>query len=80
MLEEVMRANITSDPRGQIHDAVNPKEKIEALNKEIAMLLGRPALMSNTAPIKTKMRAAAQTNLLAPQKRGRQKLNGANHR
>jgi hypothetical protein len=74
-----MRANITSNPRGQIHDAVNLKEKIEALNKEIAMLLGRPALMSNTAPIKTKMRAA-QANLLAPQKRGRQKLNGANHR
>lgn len=59
MLEQLMRANLTTNTRRQTHDAVNLKEKIEALNKEIAMLLGRPGI-SNTAPIKTKMRAAAQ--------------------
>ncbi len=80
MLEQVMRSNLTSNPRGQTHNAGNLKEKIEALNKEIAMLLGRPGLISDTAPIKTRKRTAVQANLLAPQKRGRQKLKGANHR
>ncbi len=57
-----MRTNLTSNLRGQnhdaiIHDAVNLKEKIEALNKEIAMLLGRPGSMSDMAPKKTKSAA-----------------------
>ena len=52
----------------QLRQAADVKEKIEALNKELASLLGVPATVATRAPKKSKMSASAKAKIGAAQK------------
>jgi hypothetical protein len=63
-----MSIQLSSLTATQLRRAADLKEKIEALNKEIASILGAPALVSAKAPKKRKMSRAGRARVAAAQR------------
>ena len=64
-----MSIQLSSLTSVQLRRAAGPKEKIDALNKELASLLGAPAPVSAKAPKRgNKMSAAGRAKIVAAQK------------
>jgi len=61
----------------QLRHAADLKEKIDALNKELASLLGASAPAAAQAPKKSKMSAAGRARIAAAQKARWAKIKGA---
>jgi hypothetical protein len=61
----------------QLRHAADLKEKIDALNKELASILGAPAPLAAKAPKKGKMSAAGRARIAAAQKARWAKIKGA---
>jgi hypothetical protein len=61
----------------QLRHAADLKEKIDALNKELASILGAPAPLVAKAPKKGKMSAAGRARIAAAQKARWAKIKGA---
>jgi glycerol kinase len=69
--------NLLSLTSKQLHRAADLKEKIEALNKELASILGAPASVSVKTPKKRGMSAAGRAAVAAAQKARWAKIKGA---
>jgi hypothetical protein len=61
-------SNLLSLTTTQLRHAADLKEKIEALTKELASILGAPAPVSAKAPKKSTMSAAGRANVAKAQK------------
>jgi hypothetical protein len=72
-----MSIQLSSLTSKQLRRAADLKEKIDVLNKEMASILGAPALVSAKAPKKRKMSAAGRAKIAAAQKARWVKINGA---
>jgi hypothetical protein len=70
-------SNLLSLTTTQLRRAADLKEKIEALNKELASILGAPAPVSAKAPKKDKMSAAGRARIAKAQKARWAKIKGA---
>jgi hypothetical protein len=70
-------SNLLSLTTKQLRRAADLKEKIEALNTELASILGTPASGSVKAPKKRGMSAAGRTAVAAAQKARWAKIKGA---
>jgi hypothetical protein len=68
-------SNLLSLTTTQLRHAIGLKEKIEALNRQLASILGAPASVSAKAP--RKMSAAARAKIAAAQKARWAKVKGA---
>jgi hypothetical protein len=69
-------SNLLSLTTTQLRHAANLKEKIEALHKQLASILGAPAPVSAKAPKKSKMSAAARAKISAAAKARWAKVKG----
>jgi hypothetical protein len=74
---EPTMSNLLSLTTTQLRRAADLKEKIEALNKELASILGAPASVSAKAPKKGKMSAAGRARVSAAAKARWAKVKGA---
>jgi hypothetical protein len=63
-----MSIQLSSLTATQLRRAADLKEKIEALNKEIASILGAPPLVSAKVPKKRKMSRAGRARVAAAQR------------
>jgi|HubBroStandDraft_2_1064218.scaffolds.fasta_scaffold547292_2 hypothetical protein len=70
-------SNLLSLTTTQLRHAIGLKEKIEALNKQLASILGAPASISAKAPKKGGMSAAGRAMIVAAQKARWAKIKGA---
>jgi hypothetical protein len=70
-------SNLLSLTTKQLRHAADLKEKIEALNTELASILGAPASVSVKAPKKRGMSAAGRAAVAAAQKARWAKIKGA---
>jgi hypothetical protein len=61
-------SNLLSLTTVQLRHAADLKEKIEALNKQLASILGTPASTSAKGPKKSKMSVAGRAKIVAAQK------------
>jgi len=69
-------SNLLSLTTAQLRHAIGLKEKIEALNRQLASILGAPASASATAPKKGVMSAAGRAKVAAAQKARWAKIKG----
>jgi hypothetical protein len=72
-----MSITLSSLSSEHLRRAADMKEKIEALNKELASILGVPASVSAKAPKKRGMSAAGRAAVAAAQKARWAKIKGA---
>jgi hypothetical protein len=71
-----MSIQLSSLTATQLRRAADLKEKIDALNKEMASILGAPAPVSAKAPKKRKMSRAGRAKIAAAQKARWAKVKG----
>jgi phosphoribosyl-dephospho-CoA transferase len=72
-----MSIQLSSLTATQLRRAADIKEKIEALNEEIALILGAPGPVSANAPKRRKMSRAGRARIAAAQKARWAKVKGA---
>ena len=72
-----MSIQLSSLTATQLRRAAGLKEQIDALNKELASILGAPASVSAKAPKKGKMSAAGRAKIATAQKARWAKVKGA---
>ena len=72
-----MSITLSSLSSEQLRRAADLKEEIEALNKELASILGAPASIPAKAPKKRGMSAAGRARIAAAQKARWAKIKGA---
>jgi hypothetical protein len=73
---QYMSIQLSSLTSAQLRHAAGLKEKIEALNKKLASILGAPAPASTKAPKKRKMSRAGRARVVAAQKARWAKVKG----